>query len=128
MSTLTRGRPFEPGNKFGRGRPRGSRNKKTLLAQELLEKHGESLMAHAIVAARKDNQVLRSLIPYILPRRKDSPINLGPLPVGNTEELAEASEKLFKSVSEGKITPSDALATGEVLERHRRMLETGLEK
>ena len=31
-----RGRPFQPGNKFGRGRPRGSRNKKTILIEEFL--------------------------------------------------------------------------------------------
>ena len=39
---MTRGRPFEPGNKFGRGRPKGSPNKKTKQislsdAQEIFE-------------------------------------------------------------------------------------------
>jgi hypothetical protein len=31
------GRPFQPGNRFGRGRPKGSRNKKTLLSHEILD-------------------------------------------------------------------------------------------
>ena len=33
---MTLGRPFPPGNKCGRGRPKGSRNKRTVLAREPL--------------------------------------------------------------------------------------------
>jgi hypothetical protein len=36
---MTRGRPFEPGNKFGRGRPKGSRNKRTAEAQALFDEY-----------------------------------------------------------------------------------------
>jgi hypothetical protein len=32
-----RGRPFEPGNKLGRGRPKGSRNKAKSPGQDLLQ-------------------------------------------------------------------------------------------
>ncbi len=41
--TKVRGRPFRPGNKYGRGRPRGSRNKATGLFQKTLERYAESL-------------------------------------------------------------------------------------
>ena len=30
---MSRGRPFPPGNKFGRGRPKGSKNKRTQAAE-----------------------------------------------------------------------------------------------
>jgi hypothetical protein len=46
-----RGRPFEVGNKLGRGRPRGSRNKRTLAVQELLNGHTEGLVRKALVMA-----------------------------------------------------------------------------
>ena len=46
-----RGAPFQPGNTFGRGRPKGSRNKSTQAALGLLEKHHESLMAKQLKAA-----------------------------------------------------------------------------
>src|SRR5690349_20670230 len=36
---LMRGRPFQPGNTFGQGRPRGSRNKR-LMAQRILLESG----------------------------------------------------------------------------------------
>ena len=41
---MKRGRPFEPGNHFGRGRPKGSRNKRSLVANELLIEHGEAIV------------------------------------------------------------------------------------
>jgi len=46
-----RGKPFPPGNAFGRGRPKGSRNKTTPAAQNLLEQHYEALMAKQLKAA-----------------------------------------------------------------------------
>jgi hypothetical protein len=48
---MKRGRPFEAGNKFGGGRPRGSRNKRSLLAQQLLDSHGEAVVGRALVVA-----------------------------------------------------------------------------
>ena len=44
-----RGRPFEAGNKFGKGRPRGSRNKTTIAAQELLNSYSEPILRKALV-------------------------------------------------------------------------------
>jgi hypothetical protein len=41
---MSRGTPFQPGNKFGKGRPPGSRNKSTLLKEGPLERlTGQSL-------------------------------------------------------------------------------------
>src|ERR1700751_2192127 len=39
-----RGRPFEPGNKFGKGRPKGSPNKKSLLWQQMLLDRGGRIL------------------------------------------------------------------------------------
>jgi hypothetical protein len=40
----TRGRPFEPGNTLGRGRPKGSRNKKKEDGWKILAEYHPSLM------------------------------------------------------------------------------------
>ena len=44
---------FQPGNKLGRGRPRGSRNKVTTLTQELLNDHAPSITRKCIALAPK---------------------------------------------------------------------------
>ena len=72
---VKRGRPFEPGNQYGCGRPRGSRNKRGLQAQQLLESHAESVVRRALVEAMKgDASLLRTLLSHILPRRRDAPV------------------------------------------------------
>jgi hypothetical protein len=62
-----RGKPFEAGNKFGKGRPRGSRNKRTEL-MELMEDHGEALIRQCQVMALKGNPTaLRLCMERLMP-------------------------------------------------------------
>jgi hypothetical protein len=104
---VKRGRPFEPGNKVGGGRPRGSRNKRGLLAQQLLDSHEEAVIRKALLLALQgDVSILRTLVGHILPRRGDPPVKTGPLPMGTVEELAQTSEAVLKRVASGQITIS----------------------
>jgi hypothetical protein len=127
---MPRGRPFPAGNHFGRGRPKGSRNRKTGLAEALLDSHAEALMTQALALAEKgDAPVLRILLSHILPRRQELRPEMGPLPMGTAEELAQASEKLMNQVTSGQINLRDAKLIADLLEQHRRILETeNLEK
>lgn len=119
------GRPFEPGNKFGRGRPRGSRNKRSLLALQLLDSHAESVVRKALVDAMKgDAQLLRAFLGHILPRRRDAPVKTGPLPVHTAEELAQSSEAVFQRAVSGQITLQEAQEFSALLEDRRRVMET----
>ena len=119
---MTRGRPFEPGNKFGRGRPKGSPNKKTKQAQKLFEDHAAAIMALAINKSREDAQMLRMLAGRILPRQKDSPVKIGRLPMNTFEDLAWASDAILKKATSGKISLSDAQEIFEMIENRRRVL------
>jgi hypothetical protein len=74
---MTRGRPFESGNKFGPGRPKGSPNKKSREAQQLFENNSPAIMALAISKCREDPQMLRMLASHIVPRQKVLPIKIG---------------------------------------------------
>ena len=49
----TRGQPFESGNQFGRGRPKGSRNRPKT-GDELLDKFEPHLMSECIRRALKE--------------------------------------------------------------------------
>jgi hypothetical protein len=120
-----RGRPFAAGNQFGRGRPRGSRNKKTPLAQQLLNEHAEPLVRKALLEALKgDKTLMRTLLSYILPRQRDLPPKMGPLAMGTAEELAQSSAAILTEVRAGKITVHDAREMFQLFETQRRLIET----
>lgn len=121
---ITRGRPFQPGNTFGRGRPKGSRNARTQLAQKLFEDHSASIMALAINRSRDDPQMLRMLASRIVPRQRDLPIKVGRLPMNTLEDLDRASAETLKRATSGKISLSEALDLSTMIETRRRVLET----
>ena len=118
-----RGRPFPPGNHFGKGRPKGSRNKKTLLAQEILDSRGEAVLSRAFDMAEKgDSQLIRTLLPYIMKSKETTP-RLAPLPMGTTSELVQSSESVLNKVALGEISMDDAAKLLAMLEQRRKILE-----
>lgn len=119
-----RGRPFEPGNQFGRGRPRGSRNQKNLLIQELLDTHAAPLLRKAVREALKgDVPLMRTLLGHILPRRGDLPTNVGPLRMSTLEDLSQSSEAILEGVMTEKITLKEARDMFNLIETRRRVIE-----
>jgi hypothetical protein len=68
-----RGRPFEPGNTFGQGRPPGSPNKKGLMLQRLLLENGDEIIGTLIDRAKKgDRAALALCVERLIPRLKDA--------------------------------------------------------
>jgi len=122
---MIRGRPFEPGNKLGCGRPRGSRNKRSARAQQLLDQYGEAIVQKALaLAIQGDVPLLRTFLSLLLRRPGDRPIQTGPLPMGSLDELAKSSEKVLQKVTSGKLSPGEARNLTDLIEDRRRVLET----
>ena len=120
-----RGRPFAPGNRFGRGRPRGSRNKSTVALQQLLAEHGEALMKKTIVAALQgDRLAMRLCLERLVPPSRQSPVKFDLPAINNVADLGRAQEAVLKALSRGRLTPGEASAIDALLENRRRMIET----
>jgi len=121
---MPRGRPFQPGNQFGRGRPRGSRNKRSRLARQLLDEHGEALVRKAMVEALKgDVPLLRTLLGFLLPRWKEAPVQTGPLPTGTAGDVRASLECIFQQVSTGELSLQKArILTGLLATRQDVLL------
>jgi hypothetical protein len=120
-----KGKPFEPGNKLGPGRPRGSRNKTTQRAQELLNRYAEPIIRKCIASALKDDsKALQLCFDRILPARRELPIKIGKLSLGTAAELSKASESVTRKVAEGRLTPGQGQAFAELLEQRRKIIET----
>ena len=118
------GRGFQPGNKLGRGRPRGSRNKVTTLTQELLNDHAPSITRKCIaLALQGDASAMRLCMERIAPVRRDFPVTVGTLPIATPEDLNAASETVLKRVAEGKMTIAEAQGFFSLLEARRALLQ-----
>lgn len=80
-----RGRPFQTGNTFGKGRPPGSPNMKSLLLQKMLLDNGPEIVESIIEDAKKGDTVARKLImDRLMPRLKPS----GELPIVERDRTA----------------------------------------
>lgn len=75
QQTTKRGRPFAKGQSGNpAGRPAGSRNKTSLLAQELLDGDAEDIVRKVIEKAKEgDATAMRLVMERILPARKEPP-------------------------------------------------------
>ena len=111
-----RGRPFQPGNQFGRGRPLGTRNKHSRPARQLLHEYGEPLVRKAMSEALKgDVPLLRTFLGYLLPRWKDAPVQAGPLPARTVADVAESLEGIVQKVGSGELSPQDGRTLTQLL-------------
>ena len=116
-------KPGESGNPDGR--PKGSRNKATLAAEALLDGEAEALSRKAVeLALDGDVTALRLCLERILPPRKGRPITFELPQVTNTGDLRAAGLAILKAVSEGGISPDEAVAVASLIKAAREAIET----
>jgi len=120
-----RGRPFQAGNQYGRGRPQGSRNKSTLAAQQILEQYSEPIMRKCIAQALGgDVRALKLCIERVTPVRRNSRVKLSLPAIETAKDLGAATQKTLAAVKNGKITPTEGESVVNIVERYRRVFET----
>lgn len=123
---------FKPGNKCGKGRPEGSRNRVSISAMNLLKNEEIALSRRAIEAAMNGNvQMLQFCLTRILPPPpKDEAIKLEGMPSCVDMNSAQSlSSYVLKQIAGGKLSPSQANVISGIVERHIRCLQvTDLEQ
>ena len=119
-----RGRPFEPGNKYGKGRPEGSRNKATLALEALINGEGEDIVRTIVEDAKNGNSVYgKALLDRLVPPRKSSPTAIDIPPVNSAADLEAALIKIVNDMATGEITPDEAQAITGVIANHIKLHE-----
>ena len=122
---MARGRPFEPGNTFGRGRPPGSKNKTTVKVQELFDSYAVPVARKVIqMAILGDTKAQKMCMDRVAPVRREETVKFGPLPTSTAAEVSKATEKVVQDVAAGKIPIAQGLAMSGLLEMRRRAVET----
>jgi hypothetical protein len=120
----TRGRPFEPGNKMSRGRPKGSRNKVTEEARQILQMHSASLVRKGVaLALQGDSRMLSTLMNRVLGPQA-FPKKFGKLAMRTTEDLLRISDLVAKKLGAGEITLTEAHDFSLIIELRRKVIET----
>jgi hypothetical protein len=120
-----RGRPFQPGNKYGHGRPRGSRNKVARVCQAILDSYAEPLLKKSVVMALQGNPTaLRLCMERVMPARRQPTLRFKLPPTNGIDDVAAASQAVVNGVAQGQLTPAEGQAFSGMLEDRRRAIET----
>src|SRR5208282_2142242 len=115
----TPGRPFGNGNP---GRPRGSKNRTTLLAAALLEGEAEELVRKGVELAKAGDPVmLKFFLERILPR--DRLIQLDLPEMNFADDVVEALGHIMRAVSEGRISPREGAALAALINSQTRAID-----
>ena len=121
-----RGKPFEKGRSGNpNGRPEGSRNKATILAQALFDGQAEELIQKCIqMALEGDSTAMRLCIERLVPPRKDRPVNLDLPKMECVEDTVNAMAVISSGVGDGELTPSEGQVLSGMVENYRKAIET----
>ena len=99
------------------GRPRGARNRTTILLQKLLEDDGEALARKAIDLAKGgDLAALRMCMDRLMPARKHEPVAF------ELPRLDTAADTV--TAAAGELAPSEAADIAKVVDIYVRALAT----
>ena len=120
-----RGRPFEPGNRVGRGRKAGSRNKATLVLDKMAEADAKAILEKQLELAKAgDQQAAQLVLSRIWPIRKGRPVSLSLPALEGPQDVVKALGMVANAVGAGDLTPEEGAAVAAVLEMKRKAIET----
>jgi hypothetical protein len=106
------------------GRPRGSSNRATVLAQGLLDADAEAIVRKAVGMARDGDPVaLRLCIERIMPRRERS-LSIDMRRIERAHDLVAAVGDVIAAAAAGELTLPEAREFLALLESQRKALET----
>jgi hypothetical protein len=121
----TYGRPFEKGNRASPGRPQGSRNSATIMAEKLMQDGIDNIVKTVIeAAAQGDMTAARLVLERVVPVRRGRPVNLTLPPVKTAADVVEALGATVQAMADGEVTPEEAVTIAGVLEAKRKAIET----
>ncbi len=116
---------FGAGNTIGAaGRPKGSRNRTTLVAEKLLDGQSEALSQKAIeLALCGDTTALILCLERTLPARKDRLIEIDLPSIDSAEAGVKAVTLLIAQVADGQLSALEAADITTLIERRMKIAE-----
>jgi F0F1-type ATP synthase gamma subunit len=107
------------------GRPRGSRNKTTVLMQNLLEGEAEAIARKAIEMAKdRDMAAIRVCMDRLASIRRQDPIAFELPPMDKARDTVAAVAAVVSAVAAGDLTTSEAAEVAKIIDLYVRALAT----
>jgi hypothetical protein len=107
------------------GRPRGSRNRTTVLMQSLLEANAEAIARKAIdLATGGDLTAIRICFDRLVPARKHEPVDFDLPRLDTAADTVTAASTIVAAVAAGELTPSEAADIAKAVDIYVRALAT----
>src|SRR5712691_933414 len=119
------GRPFQKGQSGNpKGRRKGCRNRKTLLAELLLDGEAEKLTRKAIdLALGGSESALRLCLDRLIAPRRERPVNFALPPMKTAGDIAAAMIAVTEAVADGTLTPGEAFALSQTVDTFLRAID-----
>jgi hypothetical protein len=107
------------------GRPRGSRNRATLLMESLLADDAEAIGRKAIEMAKQgDMAAIRLCMDRLSPVRKGEPVAFELPPLDKPADSVAAAAEIVAGVAAGDLTPSEGADLAKVVDIYVRAMAT----
>ena len=107
------------------GRPRGSRNRTTVLMQSLLEANAEAIARKAIdLATGGDLTAIRICFDRLVPARKHEPVDFDLPRLDTAADTVTAASTIVAAVAAGELAPSEAADIAKAVDIYVRALAT----
>jgi Family of unknown function (DUF5681) len=121
-----RGAPFRKGQSGNPGgKPKGARNRTTVLAEKLMQDDAKDIVQAVLDAAKGgDMTAARLILDRVSPARRGRPVYLELPPVKTAGDVSAALATLTMAMASGDVTPDEAATAASVFELRRKALET----
>ena len=105
------------------GRPRGSRNRTTILMRDLLAGRAEAIGQKLVeLAENGDIAAIRICMERLAPAGKDDPVDVGLPPIEKPAD--SAAQAIVAAVAAGDLTAAEAAGLAKVVDVYVRAVET----
>lgn len=106
------------------GKPRGARNRSSIVAERLFADEIQEICGSVIAQAKAGNmQAAKIILDRVLPPIKDKPIQIDLPKMATSSDLLTAMECITFAVGSGQISPLEGESIARIVDTHIKALE-----